>query len=475
MSIRLRLTLLYTAILAVALIAFSVALYVTQSQITLDIAKNTLAQQAELFGRRPKPPPDGNNSSNSNPPSSTTPSGSEPAPNPNLPGRWTQLRDLNGAVVASTADLSDITLPLSDSGLKTVQGGAPLYEIAQVEKEPLLIYTQPILHDGKVTGIVQIASPIIEREQSLNTLRLVLIFGSALAILAAFVISWFVGGTALQPIQRITHTAQAIGAEHDFRRRVQHTGPNDEVGQLATTFNTMLSELESAYKQLEASLDSQKRFVADASHELRTPLTTVRGNIELLAHEPPLADAERAEVLADTQEELDRLIRLVNQLLTLARADAGQKLAHEPIALKPLLEDVARQIKTLAPAREISYSPFDDVSVRGDRDALKQVLLILLDNAIVHTTADAEISLATTRRDSHIEIHVRDNGDGIPPEAQPHIFERFYRGDASRTGRSTGLGLAIAQELVQAQNGTLHVKSQVGEGSEFVVTFPILV
>ena len=120
------------------------------------------------------------------------------------------------------------------------------------------------------------------------------------------------------------------------------------------------------------------------------------------------------------------------------------------------------------------YLPFDAVTVRGDRDALKQVLLILLDNAIVHTAADAEVSLGTARHNSQIEIRVRDNGDGISPEAQKHIFERFYRGDASRTGRSTGLGLAIAQELVQAQNGTLQVKSGVGKGSEFIVTFPIL-
>lgn len=468
MSIRLRLTLLYTTILAVALIAFSVALYVSQSQITLDIVKNILAQQVELFARGPKRPPPASD----NP---TTTQNSEPRQSDeNLPGRWTQMRNAAGDVIARTYDLADVTLPLSAEGLAATQNGAPWYETAQVENEPLLIYSQPIKQDGVVTQIVQIASPIIEREQSLNTLRLVLIFGSALAILAAFVISWFVGGTALQPIQRITHTAQAIGAEHDFRRRVQHTGPNDEVGQLATTFNTMLSELESAYKRLEASLDSQKRFIADASHELRTPLTTVRGNIELLAKEPPLAETERAEVVADTQDELERLIRLVNQLLTLARADAGQKLAQEPIALKPLLEDVARQIKTLAPARAIAYEPSADVTVRGDRDALKQVLLILLDNAIVHTPADATITLATTRHDATVEIRVRDNGDGIPPEAQKHIFERFYRGDASRTGRSTGLGLAIAQELTQAQNGTLQVKSEMGKGSEFIVTFPIL-
>ena len=468
MSIRLRLSLLYTAILAVALIVFSIALYISQSQITLAITRDNLAQQAELFARGPKRLPQDQNE----PPKTSTP---EPQPNPNLPGRWTQMRNAQGEIIASTADLTNAPLPLSDVGLKTVQGGAAFYEIANVENAPVLIYSQPLKTDNVVTGIVQMASPFGEREQSLHNLGLILIVGSALAILIAFVLCWIVGGTALQPIQRITQTAQAIGAEHNFSRRVQHTGPNDEVGQLATTFNSMLTELESAYKQLEQALDTQRRFVADASHELRTPLTTVRGNLALLSHEPPLAPEERAEVVGDTREEIERLIRLVNQLLTLARADAGQPLKQEPFALEPLLEDVYRQIKTLAPERNITRGNFDDVRVRGNRDALKQVLVILLDNALVHTNADAQIAFDTKRVNAHVEIRVRDTGAGMSPETMKHIFERFYRGDASRTGRrSTGLGLAIAQDLVQAQNGTLRVASEIGQGSEFIVTLPVL-
>ena len=137
------------------------------------------------------------------------------------------------------------------------------------------------------------AFPIAQPQQSLNALRLVLVVGSSLAILAAFALGWVLAGTALRPIQRITQTAQAIGAERNFGRRVEHKGPADEVGQLAVTFNAMLAELESGYRQLEDALYSQRRFVADASHELRTPLTTVRGNIELLRREPPI-DAGRA-------------------------------------------------------------------------------------------------------------------------------------------------------------------------------------
>jgi signal transduction histidine kinase len=280
-------------------------------------------------------------------------------------------------------------------------------------------------------------------------------------------------GTALRPIERITHTAQTIGAEHDFSRRVQHIGPTDEVGQLAITFNAMLAELETAYRQLEQALDSQRRFVADASHELRTPLTTVRGNIELLRREPPIDPRERAEVISDTNDEVERLIRLVNQLLVLARADAGQTLEREPLSVKPLLEDICRQAKLLTSRSTVLCNPpGEDVVVLGDRDALKQVLLILLDNALVHTSPETTVELTAAQEDDRVAISVRDTGPGIPPDVRQHIFERFYRGEVSRSGVSTGLGLAIAKELIEAQGGAISVESRLGQGSVFTVTLP---
>ncbi len=340
-----------------------------------------------------------------------------------------------------------------------------------MEDEPLLIYSQPLSTTGRLTGIVQVAAPITEREQSLNNLRLLLIIGSSLASIGAFGIGWVLAGAALRPIHRITQTTQAIGAEHNLSRRVEHIGPSDEIGQLATTFNTMLDELESAYRQLEQALDSQRRFVADASHELRTPLTTIRGNVELLRHEPPLAAPERADVLADTTDEIERLIRLVNQLLVLARVDAGRALRREPLPLKPLIEDVCRQTKLLAPNRAIHCASVE-ARVIADRDALKQVLLSLLDNARLHTPPDATIRVTSEICDARVAISVRDTGAGIAPDALPYIFERFYRGDASRSGGGTGLGLPIAKELVEAQDGTITVESEPGQGSVFTVTLP---
>jgi signal transduction histidine kinase len=471
MSIRLRLTLLYSAILALTLIVFSTILYVTQSHATYDSIKANLVRQAEGISnprRFPGPPPQ--------PPAEGAPPGVPPPERSPfsgaLPGRWTQTRSLDGTVLSRTLDLGEVTLPLSQNGLSAVRKGVGWFETAQVEEQPVLIYSQPFTAQDGSTQIAQVAFPITQPEQSLRTLQTILIIGCGVTILIAFVIGWGLAGTVLRPIHRITRTAQAIGAEHDLRRRVQHTGPNDEVGQLATTFNAMLTELESTYRQLEQTLDSQRRFVADASHELRTPLTTVRGNIELLRREPPMEAQERAEVLADTKDEVDRLIRLVHQLLMLARVDTGRSLHCEPLPIKPLLEDACRQARLLAPQRDISCEPPPDVQVLGDRDALKQVFLILLDNALMHTSPGVAVEMTAVAADGRVAIHVRDTGAGIAPDVLPHIFERFYRGQVSRSGIGTGLGLSIAKELVEAQDGTITVESQVGQGSVFTVTLP---
>jgi signal transduction histidine kinase len=456
MSIRLRLTLLYIAILALTLIVFSVILYAVQTRAVLEASQATLARQIEGFVNLER----------------RAPRRLEGAAPIILPGRWMQTRNVNGAVIGRTPDLGDTILPLSDAGLRAVQAGRVWTETAQVEGEALLIYSQPVIVQDRIIEIAQVAAPIGEREQSLNTLRVILIVGDTFVIVAAFAIGWVLAGAALRPIHRITQTAQTIGAERDFHRRVQHVGPNDEVGQLATTFNTMLTELESAYRQVEQALQAQRRFVADASHELRTPLTTIRGNIELLRNDPPLDVKERADALADTKDEVERLIRLVNQLLALARADAGHLLRREALPLQPLLTEVCQQAQLLAPRRTITRDTSLDAIILGDRDALKQVLLILLDNAIVHTPPSAVISVTAAVADGRIAISIRDTGPGIAPNLLAHIFERFYRGDASRSGGGAGLGLSIAKELIQAQEGTLAVESQIGRGSVFTVTLP---
>jgi signal transduction histidine kinase len=203
---------------------------------------------------------------------------------------------------------------------------------------------------------------------------------------------------------------------------------------------------------------------------LRTPLTTLNGNVELLRREPPMSAEDRAEALSDMASESKRLIRLVNDLLALARADARRPLRSEPVRIKPIIEEACRQARLLTPEREIRCDPLPDVAAWGQADALKQVLLILLDNAIRH--ADGPIAVAGDVMEKRVTVSVRDSGPGIEPEALPHIFERFSRGRVSGGDNGTGLGLAIAKALVEAQGGTLTVESQVEEGSVFSVTLP---
>ena len=456
MSIRLRLTLLYSAILALTLIAFSSALYLMQSRTTMREYEQRLAGATRILENAER-----------------LPFLFERPPRRRFPGQpYVQFRNLDGEVIESDPNLDGIVLPLSEKAFEAVAHGESWVETISVEGERFLVHSQALaLPDGR-QSVAQIAVSLAERDQNLNTLRRILIIGGSIAVIIAFGVGWLLAGEALRPINRITHTAQAIGAERDFGRRVQHSGPNDEVGRLATTFNDMLTELQAAYRQVEQSLQVQKRFVADASHELRTPLTTVLGNLGLLQRDPPISTEDRAEVLNDTVAESERLIRLVNDLLVLARADAKQPLKHEPVLVGPLIEDVHRQIRLLAPARKVVCDPQIEEAVIGDQDALKQVLLALLDNVIKHTPPQTTISIATSAVDGQIAIQVCDDGPGIEPSRLPHIFDRFYRGDTARTEPGTGLGLAIAKELTEAQNGTIMAESQVGGGSAFTLTFP---
>lgn len=472
MSIRLRLTVLYSIILALTLIAFSILLYVILSRTTLGVMTGTLADEAKrLIDRKVIDTQifvfdhQGYRVGRIVLPASTFAA----------PQTYVQTISSNGLVTSRSVNLVDkeVFLPFSDEAHQAVLNGQPWVEEAKIHGRPLLIYSKPVFVEGSgFVGAVQVARSLDDYVQSQEALRQILITGSSVATVIAFGIGWMLAGIALRPIDRITHTAQVIGAERDFGRRVNYIGPHDEIGRLTTTFNEMLTELQSAYSQEAQALKAQRRFVADASHELRTPLTTIRGNIALLQREPPISSEDRVAVLSDMADESERMSRLVNDLLVLARADAGRPLRTEVVALKPLIEDVCRKVKVVAPQHNMDCADLQDVIVRGDEDAIKQVLLILLDNARKFTPPRGRITVSMVEQPEHVMIQVRDTGIGIDPAALPHIFERFYRGDTSRTGGGAGLGLSIAQTLVKSQQGTIAVESTPGNGSLFLITLP---
>ena len=459
MSIRLRLTLIYTAILALLLLLLNMALYIGQTEAMARGEKFFLKSEAErIMETWPVPPPLDDRQS---------------LPPERPKEIYVQSRTLDGDIIQTDSNLAGLVLPLSNDDLLALQQGEQPFQTVTLESEEFLVYTDLLRKSSHSSPIIiQVAMPTAHRIRFLITFRTILIAASITILGVVFGISWLLAGLALRPIHRITQTAQEIGAERDFGRRVDHTGPNDEIGQLATTFNNMLTELQDAYVQVEQSLQAQQRFVADASHELRTPLTTLRGNIGLLRRKPPISDDDRDDVLEDMVGETERLMRLTNDLLVLARADAKRPLKNEVVSINPLLVDTTDQMKFLAPDRIIVCEPYPDIDIIGDKDALRQILLILLDNAIKHTPPEATITLSSKVVDGHVNISIQDDGPGIEPERLPRIFDRFYRRDDARTEGGTGLGLSIAKELTEVQGGTIAVKSEEGQGSVFTISFP---
>lgn len=458
MSIRLRLTLVYSVILALVLVVFSLLLYSSQQWATLQPVDAALARH---FIRSVGPQPS---------------DASPPAPMPDQGDRFDQVfvqkRDLDGNIIESPADLED-PLPLSADTLAALRRGEVRTLVTTLDGEQFLVRSQIVTDQEGQQIILQVAISSRGRQQFLATLRNMLIIGDGLVILVAFGIGWLVAGYTLRPISRITRTAQDVGDSRDFSRRVSYDVPSDEIGQLARTFNAMLTQLEEAYTQLENALQTQRRFVADASHELRTPLTTIRGNIALLQRGDGISDEERADIVSDVIEETERMMRLVNELLVLARADATRSLKIEPVAIGPLIERLSHQVGELDPDRIIEVHVEQGLTAAANEDALKQIVLALLDNVTKHATGHRSIRVTCSRQDEHVVIRVADDGPGIAPEHLPHVFDRFYRGDAARSGPGSGLGLAIAKELAEQQNGVLSVESQLGQGTEFTLHLPV--
>jgi two-component system, OmpR family, sensor kinase len=291
-----------------------------------------------------------------------------------------------------------------------------------------------------------------------------LIISGVPTLIAALAASWLVAGRALKPLKDVAGTADEIGRARDFGRRLPGRRSRDEVALLSTSFNRMLD-------QLQDSFESQRRFVADASHELRTPLTTIQGNAGLLARGPAVTDDVRRAAAADISAETSRMTRLVDRMLTLARADSGLKLELAPLELRPVVLEVCRQAQTVHPEREL-VTVSNAATIAGDEDAIRQLIWILLDNAMRY--ARSRVSVTLTREGEWARLTVADDGPGIAPEERGHVFERFYRSDRSRTGQGAGLGLSIARWIVDQHGGRILAGEGPEGGAAMYVDLPSL-
>lgn len=337
-----------------------------------------------------------------------------------------------------------------------------------------LVVFIPLVSNHHTVGILQISTPTAPIDNFLSALRFLLILGVAATLILATALTFTLVGVALRPLVEIERTSRRI-ARGALSMRINPPLTNDEIGRLAISFNGMVAQLEAAFRR-------QKQFVADASHELRTPLTALSGSLEMLLIGADQGDVEAARRLTHGMyAEVQRMHRLVEDLLVLTRLDEGKMVLREgSMQVATVVQAVYNQAQHLTQGQELRCHIDEDLPpIRADKDRLQQVLLNIVDNALKFTPPSGRVTLRAGRDDQGtIVIKVCDTGQGIPQEAIPHVFERFYRADPSRSRQpqhrgGSGLGLAIAKELIEAQGGTITLDSVQGEGTTVTIRFPV--
>jgi heavy metal sensor kinase len=384
--------------------------------------------------------------------------------------RFIRITRADGRVLYASGKPTDNTFDPSKVPVLRARSKIEHFRKASVPGGALLIASlkYPTANGARPAYIVEVGASAERTETTLRQVLIMLAVGLPITVAVAVAGGFALVRRALRPVERIAHNAEAI-TQHNLSQRlpVMHTG--DELERLSLSLNHMISRLEDA-------IQSSKRFVADASHELRTPLTVLRGELESLAQDEQLKLPTR-EALGSMLEEVDRLAEIVEALLALSRLDAGEGQAESVrFNLFELAATTADQMGLLAEDKNITITRegAQEVTVEGDRARLKQVSVNLLDNAIKYTPNGGSVELRITRDDGYAVLDVADNGVGIPPEALPHVFKRFYRADDSRSrGQGgVGLGLSIVKSICAAHRVTVEVDSHPGRGSRFRLRFP---
>jgi two-component system OmpR family sensor kinase len=328
---------------------------------------------------------------------------------------------------------------------------------------------------GPVAYVFVVSVPLDSVNATLShQLRRDLVVSLGVLLILA-IAAWALVRVGLRPLDRMAGTAGEIAAG-DLTKRVEDTDPRTEVGQLGTALNAMLTQIEQAFREREASEAQLRRFVADASHELRTPLTSIRGYAELFRNGTADNPDDLATALRRIESESERMGGLVEDMLLLARLDQGRPLEHDPVDLATLAGDAAQDAGAVDPSREVTLIGDSPVVVNGDDRRLRQVLGNLVANALSHTPPGTpiEIATATSPDGTKATLAVIDHGPGIPDEDLPHVFERFWRADQSRQRAKggAGLGLAIVAAVVAAHQGVVRAVGTPAGGATFIVELP---
>jgi signal transduction histidine kinase len=344
-----------------------------------------------------------------------------------------------------------------------------VFREVKIQETPFRVLTVPLEVEGEDVGWLQIGLTLTDLHFTQRLLQIVFGISAIFAIIVAGIVGWLVTAQALEPLVTMAQVATKITSTDDLSQRIPiSAGRTDEIGEMVLNFNQTLVRLERLF-------NAQRRFLADVSHELRTPLTVIKGNVGLMR----MMHEFDEESLTSIESEVDRLTRLVGDLLLMAQAETGRlPLMFEPVELDEIVFEVFEQMKVLSGGRhKIQMEHIEPTLVSGDRDRLKQVLLNLGSNAIKFTPEGGGISLNLAVNEGWAQVDILDHGSGIPKEELRHIFERFYRGDKSRTrsrgDAGFGLGLPIAYWIIRNHGGRIDVESEVEAGTVFTVWLPI--
>lgn len=382
--------------------------------------------------------------------------------------RYYQVYDVaTGRLVAASGTIAPLGLQLTVGEIQAFRARPDPFDITTEYGRLRLSNSVRTLRDGR-TYLLQVGIPLEPMDAALTRYRDLLWWRVPIAVLLGAFAAWWLSGFALRPLSRLAASARQVDV-NALDRRLPVRGAGDELDGVALAFNETLDRLEHAVVEM-------RQFSSALAHELRTPLAALRGEIELALREPGISLAQQ-DVYGSQIEEIDHLTRLIDQILTLARAEAGQiRLTVAPVDLGQLAASLVDQLEPLAEARSIDLScePADAVIVQGDPAWLKRLLLNLLDNALKYTPAGGRVSVRVSRLGDRARIDVQDTGAGLSPADLPRVFERFFRADPARSSSlpGAGLGLSLVQWIVAQHRGQVTVQSRLGQGSTFSVTLP---
>lgn len=458
-SIRTRLALIYTGLLAAALIAFGSGVFVILRDELEGAFNESLIANAEHAGGAFAQDIDAGG---------VLQASERLIEQLASTGGRVVVLDPGGAVLADSAESGAGQLPLTQDDLTQADRHTHAIRELAANGDDLRLTVEPVVAPGgQRVGYVAWADSTRPLRDLLATVSSALLVGGALVIALALAGGLILARRALEPVADVTETARAISLSGDFAARVEGAQRGDEVGELAAAFNEMLEALEHNHQTLQ-------RFLGDASHQLRTPLTTIRANLDL-AQRPGLPDAERQAILADARDEAERMGRLISDLLALARAESGARLEFAPVELDALLVESVQRERLAAPHVRMTVSSVEPTVVDGDRDRLRDLLGILLDNAARYTPAGGSVAAALEVHDHQAIVRVEDTGIGLDEADRDKLFERLYRGARAREMRpsGTGLGLAIAHWIVESHGGTIELAGRETGGTRATVTLPV--